>query len=159
MKIGVISDTHVPVVADVLPEEIVERFDGVDMILHAGDLVSLDIIKQLESIAPTIAVRGNMDYSDVRSALPVKTVVDAERFKIGLIHGGGAPWDIVERVKNEFEGVDAIVFGHTHQVLNEVVGGILFFNPGTPTDTRFSARRTIGFLEAGKDLKGRIVDV
>ncbi|HTX60907.1 MAG TPA: YfcE family phosphodiesterase, partial [Methanobacterium sp.] len=61
MLIGVISDTHIPERADKIPEIVFELFKDVDMILHAGDLVSLDVKKQLEEIAPTYCVQGNMD--------------------------------------------------------------------------------------------------
>ena len=154
-----IADTHIPEVAEKVPDEALKRFEGVDMILHAGDLVSLDVLKQLNSIAKTVAVYGNMDYSAARSSLPEKTVVEAGKYKIGLTHGGGAPWDIVERVRAEFEHVDAIVFGHTHQPLNESIDGILFFNPGTPTDLRFSSKQSIGIIETGDDIKGRIIEL
>lgn len=159
MKIGVISDTHIPVVADKIPEEALKQFEGVDMILHSGDLVSLDVLEQLNKIAKTVAVYGNMDYSAARGSLPDKIVVKAGKFTIGLIHGGGAPWDITDRIRREFDKVNVIVFGHTHQPMNEWLDGVLFFNPGTPTDLRFSHKKTVGIIEAGADIKGRIVEL
>ncbi len=159
MKIGVISDTHIPVVTDKIPEDVLKQFDGVDLILHAGDLVSLDVLDELNKIAKTVAVYGNMDYSASRYSLSDKTVVKAGKFRIGLIHGGGAPWDIADRIRRQFDKVNAIVFGHTHQPMNEWIDGILFFNPGTPTDLRFSHKKTVGIIEVGADLKGRIVEL
>lgn len=155
MKIGVIADTHIPVVAAEIPKDVLEHFKDVDMILHAGDLVSVDVLQELNRIAKTVAVSGNMDHQAVREALPVKTVVEANGYKIGLIHGGGAPWDIVERIREEFDDVDIIVFGHTHQPVKEAVGGVLFFNPGSPTDYRFSSIMSIGILELGEDIDAR----
>lgn len=159
MKIGVIGDTHIPVVAEKLPDEVFGLFRGVDLILHTGDLVSLKVLDSLSKLSKTIAVQGNMDYLDVRDALPVKTVVEAGKFKIGLIHGWGPPWGMVERIKEELEGVDAIVFGHTHEAMNEIKGGTLFFNPGTPTDTRFSSSLSVGMLEVDRKIKAKIINL
>lgn len=157
MRIGVIADTHVPVVAPQVPDEVIKAFQGVDMILHAGDLVSYDVVEQLGKIAKTVAVHGNMDHEAAREKLPDKTVVEVGDFKIGLIHGGGAPWDIVERARAEFDDVDVIVFGHTHQPMNEVIDGVLFFNPGTPTDRRFSSILSVGILEVGEDITTEMI--
>lgn len=157
MRIGVIADTHIPVVAGKLPDEVFAQFRGVDMILHAGDLVTIKVLDSLSKLSKTIAVQGNMDYLDVRNVLPVKTVVEAGKFKIGLIHGWGPPWGLVDRIKKEFRGVDAIVFGHTHEAFNEVVDDVLFFNPGTPTDTRFSPALSIGLLEIEDQINARII--
>ncbi len=159
MKIGVISDTHIPVVSETLPDEVIEHFKDVDLILHAGDLVSIDVLESLNKIAKTIAVSGNMDQKKVRSVLPEKTIVEAGIYKIGLIHGGGAPWDIVERISKEFDDVDVIVFGHTHQPMDEVVDGVLFFNPGTPTDYRFSSIQSVGILDIEDDISTKMIHI
>lgn len=159
MTIGVIGDTHIPVVAEKLPQEVFSLFRGVDLILHTGDLLTLKVLDSLSKLSKTIAVQGNMDYLDVRNALPVKAVVEAGKFKIGLIHGWGPPWGLVDRIKGEFKGVDAIVFGHTHEAMNEVKEGTLFFNPGTPTDTRFSSSLSVGMIEVGTKIRGKIICV
>lgn len=149
MRIGVISDTHIPSVTDKLPDKIVEIFSGVDLILHAGDAVSNSVHDYLGLIADEIAVCGNMDHLDVCSALPAKRIVEVGRFRIGLTHGFGAPGPLVDWVRKQFEGehVDAIVFGHSHHPMNEVVDGVLMFNPGTATDRRFSRELTVGILD------------
>jgi len=157
LRIGVIADTHIPVVADKLHDEVFTHFRGVDMILHAGDLVTIKVLDSLSRLSKTIAVQGNMDYLDVRKALPVKTIVEAGKFKIGLIHGWGPPWGLVDRIKKEFKGVDAIVFGHTHEAFNEVIDNVLFFNPGTPTDTRFSSSLSIGLLDITDQINASII--
>lgn len=159
MKIGVIADTHIPVVADKLPDQVFSLFRGVDLILHAGDLVSLKVLDSLSKLSKTVAVRGNMDGLEVREALPEKTVVEAVKFKIGLIHGFGPPWGLVDRVKKEFRGVDVIVFGHTHEPMNERKDGVLFFNPGTPTDRRFSHLLSVGMLEVEGTIKAKIIEL
>lgn len=159
MRIGVIGDTHIPVVAEKLPDKVFSLFRGVDLILHTGDLVTLKVLDSLSKLSKTIAVQGNMDYLDVRDALPVKTVVEAGKFKIGLIHGWGPSWGLVDRIKGEFKGVDAVIFGHTHEAMNEVKEGTLFFNPGTPTDSRFSSSLSVGVLEVDGKIKAKIINL
>ncbi len=149
MRIGVISDTHIPSVTDRLPERVFAEFRGADLILHAGDMVSLSVLEALEKLTKVEAVCGNMDHLDVCSTLPAKRIIEAGKFRIGLTHGFGAPNGLVEWVKDQFIGdkVDAIVFGHSHHAMNEVIDGVLFFNPGTATDRRFSHELSIGMLE------------
>ena len=153
--LGVISDTHLyrrPV-----PEHILKVLEGADMILHAGDILEMTVLEELGNIAPVTAVAGNMDQGDVVEALPEKRVIEVAGRRIGLIHGYGAPARITDRVRGEFEDVDAIVFGHTHQAYNRVEGGIYFLNPGSPTDRMFAPYRSVGFLEVEEELRGRIV--
>jgi len=176
MKIGVISDTHIvtggfgfrKVATQVIyknkPElnylrEIVEKhFKGVERILHAGDLVEQEVLDLLEETAPVDAVCGNMDHGEMSAKLPVKKVLTLDGMRIGLIHGWGAPSGIVERVRREFKDVEAIVFGHTHSPINSLIGGVLMFNPGSPTDRRFAPFNSIGLLniDSGK-IAGEII--
>ena len=72
MRIGVISDTHIPKAAQELPEAVCKEFQNVDMILHAGDLVEIDVFTKLNTLAPTHAVCGNMDMFEVKASLPQK---------------------------------------------------------------------------------------
>ncbi len=146
MLLGVISDTHIPKVGRTIPGEVLERLAGVDLILHAGDLVSLEALEQLERIAPVEAVCGNMDWPEVRGVLPESKVLDLEGLKVGLTHGSGAPLGIEKRVLREFEGVDVVVFGHTHTALMEERKGVLLLNPGSPNDTRFHPKRSLILL-------------
>lgn len=157
MRIGVIADTHIPKAATELPEAILKGFEGVDMILHAGDLVELKVLDKLNEIAPTEAVSGNMDSWNVRDALPSKKIINASGFKIGLIHGWGPPNKLCDTLSGEFSGVDAIVFGHSHEPMNERRNGILYFNPGTPTDKVFASRNSYGILEIDKKIEGKII--
>lgn len=159
MKIGVTGDTHIPIVADTLPLEIESYFRGVDLILHTGDLVDLMVIDMLSKIAPVEAVKGNMDSYTVQSKLPSKKVIEAGSFKIGLIHGWGSPDGIEKRIRAEFDKIDCLVFGHTHHSLNIYEDGILFFNPGSPTDKRFTDNNSIGILEINESVKGKIIDI
>src|SRR5512136_1877372 len=126
MKVGLVSDTHL---SDKVPEAIAKALAGVDLILHAGDLTSLDVLRHLETIAPVTAVQGNMDLPGVLLDLPLKTIVEADGRRIGLIHGHHVPHPnrvlsqpldfeaMHAYLLSEFrdEGVDCIVYGLTHQ--------------------------------------------
>ncbi len=158
MKIGVLSDTHIPRAAHELPREICRAFKNVDLILHAGDLINISVLDKLNTLARTEAVHGNMDEPEVRKSLPAKKIIKAGDFRIGLVHGSGMPFRLINTVHTEFsEKVDAIVFGHSHSPVNEVRDGILFFNPGSPTDKIFARYKSYGILTANKDLKGEII--
>lgn len=161
MRIVVISDTHMPRTAEDLPACIYEEIKRSDMILHAGDFVDIDVLNKLRKLdKPLKAVCGNMDSQAIRNELKEKEIVEAGKFKIGLIHGYGAPAGLVETVASEFTGVDAIVFGHTHSPVNMTKDGVLFFNPGSPTDTVFAKANSFGILEITDDaIKGTIVKI
>ncbi len=160
MKIAVLSDTHIPVTQKDLPKEVYDGLTGVDMILHAGDLVEFEVLERLLKIAPVRAVCGNMDDSKIAAKLPKKDVIKAEEASIGLIHGWGPPSGLIELVGREFKNVDAIVFGHSHNALSETRNGILFFNPGSPTDRIFAPYKSYGILDVqGKIISGRIIKI
>jgi putative phosphoesterase len=159
-RLGVLSDTHIPVVAPSLPDELLgllER-EGVSLILHAGDLVVPEVIDQLLEAAPVKAVAGNMDVPVLQESLPSKDTILVEDVRIGLIHGWGPSRGLSLRVWGAFSGdeVDCVVFGHSHLPHNEELKGVLLFNPGTPTDSRFSPQKSLGILEIdGGQVKGR----
>ena len=158
MRIAVISDTHIPKTAEWLPEKLCEELKNVDLILHAGDLTEIQVLERLARIAPTRAVYGNMDDAAVRKALPAKEIVKAGRFRIGLTHGSGPPFRMIGKVSTEFgKDVDAIVFGHTHSPKNEMRDGILFFNPGSPTDKIFAPFNSYGIIEINDGIKAEII--
>lgn len=157
LLIGVVSDTHL--LGKTLPEHVIAALGGCDLILHAGDILDMAVLEQLSSIAETRAVKGNMDTGEVASGLPGRRLIEVEGFAIGLTHGHGAPAGMTGRVRGEFDHVDCIVFGHTHQPLAGVRDGVLFFNPGSPTDGKFATRNTVGFLEVTDIISPRIMDV
>jgi len=159
MLIGCISDTHL--MGHPLGDHVLRVFDGVDLILHAGDILEMAVIEQLSTVAPTLAVKGNMDHGEVAKTLPEKRVVEAEGFKIGLTHGHGAPSGITHKVARLFEGegCDCIVFGHTHNGLIKERGNVLFFNPGSPTDRMFARKNSVGLLAVTDKIEPRIVEV
>jgi len=158
MRILVISDTHIPRSAHDLPEAIYKEIEHVDMIVHAGDIVEKDMLEKLQGLRETRAVYGNMDSGALRHILKDKEVFQAGPFKIGLIHGYGAPANLIDTVAGEFKGVDAIIFGHSHEPVNMVKDGVLFFNPGSPTDKIFARTNSYGILEiTDKKIEGNIV--
>jgi len=84
-KIGVISDTHIPHFKK-LPEVIWEHFAEVELIIHAGDLSILSVIDELETIAPVVAVQGNIEHEEVMLKLPIKREIEVGHCRIGIVH-------------------------------------------------------------------------
>ncbi len=155
MLIAVISDTHLR--DKLLPDQVIDALSGADLILHAGDILDMQVLDQLSEIAQTIAVTGNMDQVNVASVLPECRLIEVEGFKIGLTHGYGPPGDMTGKVRAMFDDVDCIIFGHTHQPLIEESEGVLYFNPGSPTDKIFAKANTVGLLEVSNRLSPRLV--
>ena len=158
MKIGVLSDTHLKEPHSEFKKMIEFHFRNVEKILHAGDFVDWSVAEYLSSLKGLIAVCGNMDPPDIRKAFPHKRIIEIGGFRIGLIHGGGSPFGIESRVKEEFDEVAAIVYGHTHTPANHQVKNILFFNPGSPTRS-FIHQATLGILHIGEEIKGEIIGI
>ncbi|MCE1248861.1 MAG: YfcE family phosphodiesterase [Firmicutes bacterium] len=127
MKIGVLSDTH-----GKLNPGIATAFDGVDMILHAGDIGDIRILYELEGIAPVQAVFGNSDSYIIAGETREQIVFEEGGVNFALTHGAGAYNNILERLANMFHGrgIDIIVFGHTHKPYACSHGEHFFFNPG-----------------------------
>ena len=151
MRIGVLSDTHVSSLTE-LPEKILTALAEVDMIIHAGDFTAKAVLDGLKQLGEVSAVCGNMDSNELKQLLPESLVVTAGGKRIGVAHGWGAPYGIEDRVAKLFSNVDVdiIVFGHSHQPKNEVIHGILFFNPG-------QARNSFGILTIGEEVKAEII--
>jgi len=156
MKIGVISDTHLNISDDRLEKIVEDHFRDVDLVLHAGDIVDLEVLDVFGD-KEVYAVSGNMDHASVREIFPEKRVVELEGWRIGLIHGWGSPFGLEDKILREFEDVACIVYGHTHQAVNEVKEGVLFFNPGSPTDRRFAKHNSVGMLDVGDEIVGTII--
>ncbi|MCX7708753.1 MAG: metallophosphatase family protein [Clostridia bacterium] len=153
MRIGVISDTHIPRKSKALPQALVEGLRGVDLILHAGDISRDYVIYELEEIAPVEAVAGNVDDDYLLDMLGRKKIISAGGIRIGLIHGDGSSGTTLQRVQKAFNGepVHCIIFGHSHIPFSEWIEGVLYFNPGSPTDKRREANYSYGILEIHKD--------
>ena len=161
MKIGVLSDTHLLSSKKALPEKIFQLLSGTDAIIHVGDFQAMSVIENLSVIAPFYGVCGNMDPEGIKKMLPEKRIINLGGFAIGLIHGWGAPAGLEDRVFSSFygKGVDVIVFGHSHHPLNRLKNEILLFNPGSPTDNRFSETNSMGILTLGEKITGEIITI
>ncbi|MEW5736608.1 MAG: YfcE family phosphodiesterase [Thermodesulfobacteriota bacterium] len=155
VKIGVVSDTHLSRPSRLLASLVEPRgpFADAEMVLHAGDIVSLDV---LSAFAPktVFAVAGNMDGYLPARELPARRIVEVMGFKIGLIHGNGPGKNVEDRVFAEFPEADAICYGHTHVCANHYRNGILLFNPGS------FGNGTVGVLTVTeKGIQGTIVNL
>ena len=146
-----LSDTHISSFAE-LPAKIVTTLAEVDMIIHAGDFTTKDVLDGLKQLGEVRAVCGNMDSNELKQTLPEKEVLTVGGKRLGVTHGWGSPFGIEDRVGSLFSNVDIIVFGHSHHPMNKVVNGILFFNPG-------QARNSFGILTIGEEIRGEIIGV
>lgn len=156
MKFGVISDTHLQQAAGALEDLLRGPFQGVDKILHAGDITELAVLEIFRG-KEVLAVCGNMDGPSVRQELPQKRMIQAGKFQIGLIHGWGAPEGIEERIRGEFSGVQCIIHGHTHFPSQNRREGILFFNPGAFGGMGGRSRKSVGLLDVGDQIAAEII--
>jgi putative phosphoesterase len=162
MKIGVIADTHISKKTETIPVEVLKAFETVDMVIHAGDLVSLDVLKQLKDICPQVkAVYGNMDAREVRVALREKEIIKINNFKIGVTHGQGNPHQLIEFTSKLFkaDNLDVIIFGHSHSALNLKAGNTLYFNPGSPTDKIFALYNSYGIITVDDTVNGELIKI
>ena len=115
VRLAIISDTHMPRGDRALPEECVRRLRAADAILHAGDLVAVEVLELLESLGPPVhAIHGNVDGPDVRRRLPAARVVEAGGARIGMVHDAGPAAGRLRRMRRRFPDADAVVFGHSH---------------------------------------------
>ena len=156
MKIGVISDTHLHRVTKEFTEIYDEYLSDKEMILHAGDLVSPEIIELLKE-KDFNGVCGNMDPPEVKRCLPEKKILNLMGYRLGLIHGWGRSDDLEDRILPLFDNVDVIVYGHSHIASNHVRDGVFLFNPGTATGYSASGVHSIGILELGDAVRGEII--
>ncbi|WP_167043689.1 metallophosphoesterase [Salinibacterium sp. ZJ454] len=137
-RLLLISDTHVPKRARALPDSVWSAIDAADVVFHAGDWVSVDLLDQLELRATRlVGVYGNNDGDDLRARLPeiARTEVDGIRF--AMIHETGHATGREERADQKFPDVAVLVFGHSHIPWDSTSpGGLRLLNPGSPTDRR-----------------------
>jgi putative phosphoesterase len=159
MRVGVISDTHIPAAARSLPAAVFEAFKGVDLILHAGDILEMSLLDELGTIAPVEAVAGNMDGSEVCLKLPYKKIILLGKFRTGLIHGKYKIEVQREMIRKEFDDVDLIVYGHSHTPFWGKENGVYFLNPGSPTDKRYAPYNSVAILEVGDELTAEIIRI
>lgn len=155
-EIGLISDTH-----GLLRNEVYAAFEGVDEIVHAGDVGDVGIIGELEVIAPVQAVYGNVDGEDVRGVTQETLRLTRGGRDIVVIHGHQLGSPSVNALVERFPAADIIVYGHTHQPLIEQVEGVLVVNPGSAGQRRLgrpvsAARLT---LREGREPEVRLIEL
>lgn len=159
MNILVLADTHIPSQARRFPSAVIDALARADLVLHAGDMIKEWVLQELERYAPVVAVAGNNDDEELWARLPRQTVVPAGPFRIGLVHGDGARGTTLSRAAAAFVGerVDCVVFGHSHQPLCVSQGGVLYLNPGSPTDKRREPHYSFAWLRLGEELEAEHV--
>ena len=146
MRIAVISDTHMTGTgARRLPARCEELVAGSDLVVHAGDIMTVEALAEIEAIGPPLrAVTGNMDGWDLRGRLPDTDLIDVAGATLAVVHDAGPSAGRLERMRRRFPGADAVVFGHSHIPLHERDGDFQIFNPGSPTDRRRSPAHSMG---------------
>ncbi|MDH5754868.1 MAG: metallophosphoesterase [Candidatus Bathyarchaeota archaeon] len=152
--VGLIADTHIPVRAREIPRRVFEVFEKADFIVHAGDLVDLSVIDELEQLAPVLAVYGNMDGPEIRGKLPKTNSVKVSDWKIGVMHDPGALFGMGKmREIAKQNGFNVLVYGHTHNPSIKWEGKTLFINPGSPTNPLppFITKPTVALLRITKE--------
>ena len=173
MKIALVSDTHVPASLPRLPDLLLEKLTGADAILHAGDLVTLEVLEALGTIAPTTAVVGNMDPPEVTRRLNAQETLKLGRWTIGLKHGHqqrslqsryiGLPYDASEfdlfyqAMATQLPDAEIIVFGHFHVPVVKQWNDRLFINPGSVAPSH--GRSSFAVLELGENVVPRIIEI
>ncbi len=150
MTVGVISDTH-----GLLRPEALAALQGSDLILHAGDIGPREILDRLRKVAPTVAVRGNVDMGIWATALPLAEVIEAGGVQLYMLHDRAAlDLDPIAA------GFAAVVFGHSHRPGAEMRDGVLFLNPGSAGPRRFTLPVTVARLTVvGGTLTHEIVEL
>jgi uncharacterized protein len=163
MLIAVISDTHMPRGGRRLPDACVDRIATADLLLHAGDLMTVEVLRELEAIGPPVAaVHGNMDTAELRRLLPAERVVEAGEARIAMVHDAGPRSGRLDRMRRRFgDQAGAVVFGHSHLPLHERDrDGFQIFNPGSPTERRRAPTHTMGIARVeGVRLKFQLIEL
>ena len=150
MLIGVISDTH-----GLMRPEAITALQGSDLIIHAGDVGRPELIDQLNAIAPTHAVRGNVDTQTWARSLPDTRVVEAGGLRLFVLHIRAEL--VVDPV---IAGYAAVIFGHSHAPSIETRSGVLYINPGSAGPRRFRLPITIARVRiSGLKLEPEIVEL
>jgi hypothetical protein len=169
MRIGLLSDTHVPQAASKLPAQLERAFDGVDLILHAGDIFQPSALDQLEHIAPVLAAREDGDHGAVLDDNRVKWkhILRLHGQTIWVIHEVPYPYPVMlwksgrNLAGGEKDIPDVVVFGHDHCTIMERPAGILVINPGSPTFLNYRAGLgTVALLEVSSgESQARIIEL
>lgn len=160
-RVGIISDTHSPRFGNV-PDAVWQHFTDVELIIHAGDLSTLPVINTLETIAPVVAVQGNVESEEVVNALPLKRTVRVGYCKIGVVHILGDTAHYARNARLEFPDAQVVIFGHSHVPYNQEHEGQLLLNPGSANDRRRQPTCSLGMLyidDEAATVRGEIIKI
>jgi putative phosphoesterase len=142
--VGVIADTH-----GKLSPSAVQALKGVELIIHAGDIDSNAVLDQLKRIAPVKVVRGNMDRGTGLPHLPTREVVEVGEAQLYILHN----LEDLD-INPEAMGIDAVIYGHSHQPENKYRGEVLFLNPGSASSPRKGTQPSLARLQIqGKNIQ------
>lgn len=158
MRIGVVADTHAQSL-HTLSKQLLDELRSVDLILHAGDYTGTQLLAELRRLNRFQGVYGNMDPFEIRRELPATTILEVAGFRIAVAHPaeGGPPFRLAHRTLKQFSNIHALIYGHTHQMASEQIGGVLCFNPGSATGAFPATRKSYGILEVGKEIQGTLI--
>jgi uncharacterized protein len=162
VRVVVLADTHAPRRWRACPPAVARELRGADLILHAGDVCTAQVLTELAQYAPVVAVLGNNDGQDVArwGATPTAELT-LDGLAVAMLHDSGPAAGRLARMRRRFPGADLVVFGHSHIPLDESGYGLRIFNPGSPTDRRRQPNGTLGLLriEGGALAEASIVAV
>ena len=155
-EIVVLADTHIRRNSiRRLPPAVYAALERADLVLHAGDVVTGDVLEELANFAPTLAVLGNND-GELAGGLPEQRSFLVDGLRIAMIHDSGPAKGREGRLQRRFPTADLVVFGHNHIPVDAPgLGGQRLFNPGSPTERRRQPHHTFGRLRVDG---GRLVD-
>ena len=154
ITLGVISDTHIPLEIEAIPDEVLAELAQTDAIVHAGDFVSASVLQILQELGPPVyGVVGNLDGYDLRSVLPETRVERIGETAVGIVHGWGPATRLGQRVRNRFKEVDLVIYGHSHTPLVEEWNGAVVANPGSVACNR-DGTQTYALIHLGTDIRG-----
>ena len=144
VRLAIISDTHMPRGGRSLPADCVTRLRAADAIVHAGDIVTPAVLRELQALGPPVhAVHGNVDAAELRATLPATRLLHTGGSTIAVVHDAGPTSGRLRRMRRRFPEADAVVFGHSHVPLLEHEDGFQIFNPGSPTERRRAPAHTM----------------
>jgi uncharacterized protein len=162
VRVVVLSDTHAPRRWKACPAEVAAHLRGADLILHAGDVCTAEVLQELAQYAPVRAVLGNNDGPDVAAwgAQPMLQL-NLDGLAAAMIHDSGPASGRLARLRRMFPSADLVVFGHSHVPLDRSDDRLRIFNPGSPTDRRRQPHGTLGVLtiDSGRLAEARIISV
>jgi uncharacterized protein len=157
-RVVVLADTHMHRRGRSLPQELASELERADLAIHLGDFTDMQAVHLIESYTRLEAVSGNNDSPDVRDQFPAHRMLNIGPFRLALIHGHEGGRTALQAAR-AISDADAVLFGHSHRAHISQQNGRLLFNPGSPTDPRWSGARSYGILEIGTRIQPSIVQI